>query len=224
MISTQKMQYSYTEENYLKSIYHLCDATIGNYTSTNHIATYMKIKPATVTNMLQKLKEKKLITYKPYSKVILNKSGKLVALQVIRKHRLWEVFLVKKLAFTWDQVHDVAEQLEHIQSAELIEKLDAFLQYPNIDPHGDPIPNANGELIQIPTKKLSEIKIGQSCKVVAVADSSIELLRYLSEINIELGTKIILKNKIEIADTLIIKTQNKIIHISLKIANQISVL
>lgn len=224
MISTQKMQYSYTEENYLKSIYHLCDATIGNYTSTNHIATYMKIKPATVTNMLQKLKEKKLITYKPYSKVTLNKSGKLVALQVIRKHRLWEVFLVKKLAFTWDQVHDVAEQLEHIQSAELIEKLDAFLQYPNIDPHGDPIPNANGELIQIPTKKLSEIKIGQSCKVVAVADSSIELLRYLSEINIELGTKIILKNKIEIADTLIIKTQNKIIHISLKIANQISVL
>ncbi|MFM2191799.1 MAG: hypothetical protein RLZZ118_756 [Bacteroidota bacterium] len=224
MISTQKMQYSYTEENYLKSIYHLCDATIGNYTSTNHIATYMKIKPATVTNMLQKLKEKKLITYKPYSKVILNKSGKLVALQVIRKHRLWEVFLVKKLAFTWDQVHDVAEQLEHIQSAELIEKLDAFLQYPNIDPHGDPIPNANGELIQIPTKKLSEIKIGQSCKVVAVADSSIELLRYLSEINIELGTKIILKNKIEIADTIIIKTQNKIIHISLKIANQISVL
>ncbi len=224
MISTQKMQYSYTEENYLKSIYHLCDATIGNYTSTNHIATYMKIKPATVTNMLQKLKEKKLITYKPYSKVTLNKSGKLVALQVIRKHRLWEVFLVKKLAFTWDQVHDVAEQLEHIQSAELIEKLDAFLQYPNIDPHGDPIPNADGELIQIPTKKLSEIKIGQSCKVVAVADSSIELLRYLSEINIELGTKIILKNKIEIADTLIIKTQNKIIHISLKIANQISVL
>jgi len=224
LISTQKMQYSYTEENYLKSIYHLCDATIGNYTSTNHIATYMKIKPATVTNMLQKLKEKKLITYKPYSKVTLNKSGKLVALQVIRKHRLWEVFLVKKLAFTWDQVHDVAEQLEHIQSAELIEKLDAFLQYPNIDPHGDPIPNANGELIQIPTKKLSEIKIGQSCKVVAVADSSIELLRYLSEINIELGTKIILKNKIEIADTLIIKTQNKIIHISLKIANQISVL
>jgi DtxR family Mn-dependent transcriptional regulator len=184
----------------------------------------MKIKPATVTNMLQKLKEKKLITYKPYSKVTLNKSGKLVALQVIRKHRLWEVFLVKKLAFTWDQVHDVAEQLEHIQSAELIEKLDAFLQYPNIDPHGDPIPNADGELIQIPTKKLSEIKIGQSCKVVAVADSSIELLRYLSEINIELGTKIILKNKIEIADTLIIKTQNKIIHISLKIANQISVL
>ncbi len=224
MISTQKMQYSYTEENYLKSIYHLCDATIGNYTSTNHIATYMKIKPATVTNMLQKLKEKKLITYKPYSKVTLNKSGKLVALQVIRKHRLWEVFLVKKLAFTWDQVHDVAEQLEHIQSAELIEKLDAFLQYPNIDPHGDPIPNADGELIQIPTKKLSEIKIGQSCKVVAVADSSIELLRYLSEINIELGAKIILKNKIEIADTLIIKTQNKIIHISLKIANQISVL
>jgi DtxR family Mn-dependent transcriptional regulator len=224
LISTQKMQYSYTEENYLKSIYHLCDATIGNYTSTNHIATYMKIKPATVTNMLQKLKEKKLITYKPYSKVTLNKSGKLVALQVIRKHRLWEVFLVKKLAFTWDQVHDVAEQLEHIQSAELIEKLDAFLQYPNIDPHGDPIPNADGELIQIPTKKLSEIKIGQSCKVVAVADSSIELLRYLSEINIELGTKIILKNKIEIADTLIIKTQNKIIHISLKIANQISVL
>jgi DtxR family Mn-dependent transcriptional regulator len=218
------MQYSYTEENYLKSIYHLCDATIGNYTSTNHIATYMKIKPATVTNMLQKLKEKKLITYKPYSKVTLNKSGKLVALQVIRKHRLWEVFLVKKLAFTWDQVHDVAEQLEHIQSAELIEKLDAFLQYPNIDPHGDPIPNADGELIQIPTKKLSEIKIGQSCKVVAVADSSIELLRYLSEINIELGTKIILKNKIEIADTLIIKTQNKIIHISLKIAKQISVL
>jgi DtxR family transcriptional regulator, Mn-dependent transcriptional regulator len=219
------MQFSYTEENYLKSIYHLCDANIkGNGTSTNHIAIYLNIKPATVTNMLQKLCEKKLIRYKPYSKVTLTNSGKMAALQVIRKHRLWEVFLVNKLAFTWDQVHDVAEQLEHIQSVELIDKLDAYLQYPAIDPHGDPIPNANGEVVLLKTKKLSDIAIGQRCKVVAVNDNNIELLKYLSEISIGLGTTIEVEQIIHIAETICIIIKQKKINISFKTAEHISVL
>jgi DtxR family transcriptional regulator, Mn-dependent transcriptional regulator len=219
------MQFSYTEENYLKSIYALCNANDnGIGTSTNFIATYLNIKPATVTNMLQKLSEKKLIKYKPYSKVTLTASGKIVALQVIRKHRLWEVFLVNKLAFTWDQVHDVAEQLEHIQSVELIDKLDAYLLYPNIDPHGDPIPNAKGEVAQIKTKKLSDIAVGNSCKVVAVNDNNIELLQYLSEIGIGLGTTIMIENKIEIAQTLSITIKDKKINISFTTAEHISVL
>jgi DtxR family transcriptional regulator, Mn-dependent transcriptional regulator len=219
------MQFSYTEENYLKSIYHLCDANEkGIGTSTNHIATYLNIKPATVTNMLQKLSEKKVISYKPYSKVMLTNSGKKIALLVIRKHRLWEVFLVEKLGFTWDQVHAVAEQLEHIQSTDLIDRLDAYLHYPPIDPHGDPIPNAKGEIVQIKTKKLSDILIGQSCKVVAVNDNHIEMLQLLSELGIGLGTTILIENKIEIADTYTIIIKQKKINISFKTAEHISVL
>jgi DtxR family transcriptional regulator, Mn-dependent transcriptional regulator len=219
------MQYSHTEENYIKSIYALAFANVKEMaTSTNHIAAYLCIKPATVTSMLQKLNEKKLIIYKPYSKVTLTKSGKLLALNIIRKHRLWEVFLVNQLGFTWDKVHDVAEQLEHIQSAELIEKLDAYLQYPTIDPHGDPIPTALGEVAHLKAKKLNEISKNKVCKVVAVNDNNIQLLQYLSEIGIGLGTHIKMIEKIEIADVFVIEILNTKINISFKTAEHISVI
>jgi DtxR family transcriptional regulator, Mn-dependent transcriptional regulator len=212
------MQASYTEENYLKSIFHLSYANNGLGASTNYIAAYLNVKPATATNMLQKLSEKKLISYKPYSKVLLTKAGEKIALQVIRKHRLWEVFLVNKLAFTWDTVHDVAEQLEHISSDELINRLEAYLQYPSIDPHGDPIPDKDGNLQTTDYKNLTQAILHKEVKVVAVNDTDMEILKYIASINITLGTTLVVEEKISAADTYILSFQNKKISISAKVA------
>ena len=136
---------SYTEENYIKAIYHLADG--GKKTVlTNEIAEVMKTKAASVTDMIKKLSQKNFISYEKYYGVKMTKHGKNEALTIIRKHRLWETFLVQKLQFNWDEVHEIAEQLEHIQSPLLIEKLDAFLNYPKADPHGEPIPDSNGKV------------------------------------------------------------------------------
>jgi len=135
--------FTLSEENYLKAIYHLENDSKGDI-STNAIAVKMKTKPSSATDMVQKLAEKKVVSYQKYKGTFLTKKGKLIATNVIRKHRLWEVFLVEKLNFQWDEVHDIAEQLEHIKSDELIKRLDAFLDYPDFDPHGDPIPDING--------------------------------------------------------------------------------
>ncbi len=137
---------SYTEENYLKGIFKLTiEMDDKEEAGTNEIANHLGIKPASANDMLKKLKDKKLIQYERYGKSSLTKEGKKLAIEIVRKHRLWESFLFEKLAFNWDEVHEVAEQLEHIQSKKLIDKLDQFLNYPSTDPHGDPIPNAKGE-------------------------------------------------------------------------------
>jgi DtxR family Mn-dependent transcriptional regulator len=137
---------SYTEENYLKGIFKLTiELDDKAEAGTNEIANHLGIKPASANDMLKKLKDKKLIQYERYGKSSLTKEGKKLAIEIVRKHRLWESFLFEKLAFNWDEVHEVAEQLEHIQSKKLIDKLDQFLNYPSTDPHGDPIPNAKGE-------------------------------------------------------------------------------
>lgn len=137
---------SYTEENYLKGLFKLTlDIGAKEEAGTNEIASHLGIKPASVNDMLKKLKDKKLIKYEKYGKSSLTKEGKKLAIEIVRKHRLWETFLFEKLAFSWDEVHEVAEQLEHIQSKKLIDKLDQFLNYPAKDPHGDPIPNSKGE-------------------------------------------------------------------------------
>ncbi len=137
---------SYTEENYLKGIFKLTiEMADKTEAGTNEIASHLGIKPASANDMLKKLKEKKLIKYERYGKSSLTKEGKKLAIEIVRKHRLWESFLYEKLAFNWDEVHEVAEQLEHIQSKKLIDKLDQFLNYPSTDPHGDLIPNAKGE-------------------------------------------------------------------------------
>lgn len=137
---------SYTEENYLKGIFKLTiEMDDKAEAGTNEIAHHLGIKPASANDMLKKLKDKKLIKYERYGKSSLTKEGKKLAIEIVRKHRLWESFLFEKLAFNWDEVHEVAEQLEHIQSKKLIDKLDQFLNYPSTDPHGDPIPNAKGE-------------------------------------------------------------------------------
>lgn len=157
---------------------------------TNEMAAYLGVKPATATDMLKKLKEKELVSYQKYGKILLTGEGRKKGLAVLRKHRLWETFLYEKLDFSWDEVHEVAEQLEHIQSAKLVDKLEEFLDFPEFDPHGDPIPKANGELPAIDKILLSEIKAGESCMVVAVKDTSAVFLQYLEKLKITIGTEI----------------------------------
>ena len=187
---------SFTEENYLKAIYSLSERTESFDTSTTEIAERIKTKPPTVSDMLRKLTEKKLVSYEKYKRVQLTRAGKQVAILVIRKHRLWEVFLHDKLGFAWDEVHDVAEQLEHIHSEELILRLEKYLGFPKYDPHGDLIPSANGELSQVKRTILSEVEEGKTCQVVGVKDSSTLFLQYLQQINVGIGTKIKVLDKI----------------------------
>ncbi len=166
---------SFTEENYLKAIYRLSGAG-ANPVLTNDLADSMKTKAASATDMVKKLASKKLISYQKYYGANLTAKGKNDALMVIRKHRLWETFLVQKLNFSWDEVHEVAEQLEHIQSKTLIEKLDTFLGYPKTDPHGHPIPDANGKIMEVKQVRLSEFPIRKKCVVRAVKNGSPSLL------------------------------------------------
>lgn len=187
---------SFTEENYLKAIYSLTLRHNTPDTSTSHIAERLSTKPSTVTDMLRKLSDKKLIAYEKYKKIELTKSGKQFAIQVIRKHRLWEVFLHDKLQFAWDEVHEIAEELEHIRSEELIARLEKFLGFPKFDPHGDPIPSANGELITSKRITLSDVDMNKTCLVVGVNDSSAEFLNYLQQVDISIGTKIKVLEKI----------------------------
>lgn len=180
---------SFTEENYLKAIYHLSD---GGQKSvlTNEVADAMSTKPASATDMIKKLSVKKLIGYEKYYGVTITKQGKTSALSIIRKHRLWETFLVEKLQFNWDQVHEVAEQLEHIQSPLLIEKLDEFLGFPVADPHGHPIPDKDGKIhigIQIP---LEELSLQKAATVKAVKRGSPSFLQYLSKIGLYIGAHV----------------------------------
>ena len=182
---------SYTEENYLKALLKLSFQNEDKpEAGTNEMAAYLGVKPATATDMLKKLKEKELVTYKKYGKIMLTETGRKSGISILRKHRLWETFLYEKLDFSWDEVHEVAEQLEHIQSAKLVDKLEEFLEYPEFDPHGDPIPKANGEIPVIAKVLLSELKIGETVKVAAVKDTSTLFLQYLEKLNITIGTQL----------------------------------
>lgn len=181
--------YSQAEENYLKTIYTL-EKEFGNEVSTNLIAGKIKTKASSVTDMLKKLANKELVVYKKYQGVYLTETGRLTALKVIRKHRLWESFLVQKLQFSWHEVHDIAEQLEHVKSEALIDKLDAFLKFPKLDPHGDPIPDAHGRTILNKTVTITDMKIGSAGVFVGVRDSSASFLKYLNKKNLALGDKI----------------------------------
>lgn len=180
------MQMTHSEENYLKGIYHLSQ---GGKTSisTNSLAEQMDTKPSSVTDMVKRLSEKGLVHYRKYQGVRLTDQGTLLALKVIRKHRLWEVFLVEKLDFAWDEVHDVAEQLEHIESEQLIDRLDALLDFPDFDPHGDPIPDKEGRFKTREKKLLSQMPVPSRGICVGVVDSSTPFLRFLDRHRIGLG-------------------------------------
>lgn len=213
---------TFSEENYLKSIYHLT-TRLDSEVSTNAIAEIMETKASSVTDMLKKLAEKDLVNYKKYQGVSLTDAGKLSAKMIVRKHRLWEVFLVEKLDFSWDEVHDIAEQLEHIKSEKLINKLDDFLGNPTEDPHGDPIPDAQGRIIAIEKQLLSELLTNQSGVCVGVKDNSSEFLKYLDKQQIGLGTKIEVVTKETFDLSLKIKVNDVEITISNKIASNLFV-
>jgi DtxR family Mn-dependent transcriptional regulator len=200
---------SYTEENYLKALLKLSFQNEEKpEAGTNEMAALLGVKPATATDMLKKLKEKDLVTYKKYGKILLTDSGRKNAIAILRKHRLWETFLYEKLDFSWDEVHEVAEQLEHIQSAKLVNKLEEFLNFPEFDPHGDPIPKANGDMPAIAKTLLSELKADQNCKVAAVKDTSTLFLQYLEKLKITIGTKIKVLEVIAFDGSLNIQIEN----------------
>ncbi|MEM0578366.1 metal-dependent transcriptional regulator [Flavobacterium polysaccharolyticum] len=180
---------THSEENYLKAIYHLT-VQLETEVPTNAIAEMMETKASSVTDMLKKLSDKSLIHYIKYQGVSLTDKGRHAAKMIVRKHRLWEVFLVEKLAFTWDEVHDIAEQLEHIKSEQLINKLDDFLGNPTEDPHGDPIPDAQGKITKTEKLLLSELAEKDSAICVGVKDSSADFLQYLNKQKIALGAVI----------------------------------
>lgn len=192
-----------SEENYLKSVFSLSQKKDG-YVTTNDVSSDMKISAASVTVMLKRLSGKKLINYKPYRGVQLSKKGKEVATYLIRKHRLWESFLVETLGFDWDQVHVIAEQLEHIRSPELTDKLDRFLDYPKFDPHGDPIPNKDGKFSHRPGVLLKDLKVDQKGVIVGVKDSNAKFLKYLDKVKLSLGTKVLVKDKFEFDKSLVL--------------------
>jgi DtxR family Mn-dependent transcriptional regulator len=198
-----------TEENYLKVIYALnTEGTRG--ASTNDIAEKLSTKASSVTDMLKKLAEKQLVHYKKYQGTSLTEKGTKLALNIIRKHRLWEVFLVDKLKFKWDEVHEIAEQLEHVQSRELSKRLDNYLGNPKYDPHGDPIPDANGNIKpQLSKKYLSEIKENEHATIIGVADSSPELLRHLEQQKLSLGTTLYVVNVYEYDRSMLLQLENK---------------
>ncbi|MEB2782021.1 metal-dependent transcriptional regulator [Algoriphagus sp. C2-6-M1] len=209
------------EENYLKAIYHLSDGGTKSV-STNDVAAEMKTKPASVSDMLRKLGDKEVIEYRKYYGVNITEEGKKRALQTIRKHRLWEVFLVDKLQFAWDEVHEVAEELEHIQSPLLIQRLDAYLNYPKFDPHGDPIPDEYGDVRARPRLALIEMDIDQSGQIVAVKDSSAAFLKYLDKVGAYIGARIKVLDKVEFDGSMeILVDQKKTLFMSKDVAANI---
>jgi DtxR family Mn-dependent transcriptional regulator len=183
------MAISFTEENYLKVIHRLSEATSEDI-STNAVAELMQTKAASVTDMLRKLADKGWVNYQKYQGVRLSPTGEKIALSIVRKHRLWEVFLVDKMGFNWDEVHEIAEQLEHIESDQLVQKLDAYLGFPKTDPHGDPIPNKEGILPELAYSQLSDIKGAKTCKLMGVAQDSAVFLQLLTKLNLNLGAKL----------------------------------
>jgi len=212
--------FTLSEENYLKAIYHL-EPNSGKGISTNAIAEQLETKASSVTDMIKKLSDKKVVVYVKYKGVTLTDLGKRIASNIVRKHRLWEVFLVEKLNFSWDEVHDVAEQLEHIKSPKLINQLDAMLGFPTHDPHGDPIPDKEGNLKTIDKSLLSTLQKNETGICIGVDDSSSEFLKFLDKKGIVLDKKITVIEKEDFDDSLVIKIEDKILSISNKIANNL---
>lgn len=201
--TTQLDMQTLSEENYLKIIYNLDKQGLTKITPTA-IAEALNNNPASVVDMLKKLVDKKLLQYEKTKGVKLTDKGRNIAIMVVRKHRLWEVFLLEKLGYGWDEVHDIAEQLEHVHHEELADRLDKFLGQPLYDPHGDPIPQANGETAITYKTLLAEIEEGENCQVVAVKDTSPAFLQYLKKLEIGIGTKITLVEKIPFDNSIVI--------------------
>ena len=218
------MQPNFTvaEENYIKSIYHLqrADDTV----STNALAERLKTKPASISDMLKKLQAKGLVNYNRYKGFRLTREGNKAALGIIRRHRLWEYFLVDQLQFNWEDVHEVAEQLEHVSNSKLVDKLDAFLGYPKFDPHGDPIPDGNGKINFQDQMPLFSLPLNTAAVITSVKSESSDLLSFLSSRKITIGTKVEVKRRLDFDNSLEVKVRSRQpMHISEQVANAIQV-
>lgn len=216
------LNYSTSEENYIKAIFHL---EKGGTVTTNELSAELKTKPASVTDMMKKLRDKKLVHYKAYHGFRLTTDGKKVALLIIRRHRLWELFLAEKLKFTWDEVHEVAEDLEHVSNKKLTDKLDEFLGFPRFDPHGDPIPDKDGNIETSKQVCLTDLPLNQAATVCYVSDQSTEMLELMNHKKIAIGTKLEIKKKFNFDNSLEIKIrqQTAITNISGELAKNIYV-
>ena len=214
--------YSVAEENYIKSIYHL--QQINESVSTNALADHLKAKPASITDMLKKLQAKSLLNYNPYKGFRLSREGNKAALIIIRRHRLWEFFLVDQLHFSWEEVHEVAEELEHVRSKKLVDKLDAFLNFPKFDPHGDPIPDATGKISLQQQLPLSDLPLNKQAVITSVQNQASELLSFLSSRNIIIGTKLEVKRRLPFDNSVEIKFKSRqSLILSEQVANAIRV-
>ena len=201
------MKYSSSRENYLKAIFHLQEE--DGVVTTNALANELQTRAASVTDMLKKLKTQKLLLYEKYQGFRLSNEGKKVALQIIRKHRLWEYFLVEKLQFGWEEVHEMAEELEHISSKKLIDRLDEFLGFPKTDPHGDPIPDSSGKLAMKQQVSLLDLPLNVQAEVSNISDQSIEMLDLLKHKAISIGTKLEVRKKFAFDNSLELKIKNQ---------------
>lgn len=211
---------TFAEENYLKAILNISFNT-NKKVSTNEISKVLRTSPASVTDMLKKLLEKKLVKYEKYKGVELSSSGKQYAINILRKHRLWETFLVEHLGFSWSEVHEIAEELEHIKSTKLIDKLDAFLGYPKFDPHGEPIPSKEGVISNVKSTSLDQMEVGFTGHVLGVTIDDKLFLDYLTKLNIKIGTKIEIIQIIDFDKSLIVSIENIQNHISFDVAKNI---
>ncbi|MCX8019319.1 MAG: metal-dependent transcriptional regulator [Chitinophagaceae bacterium] len=216
------MKYSVSEENYLKVIYHLQDQS--GLVSTTSLAKALKTKPASVTEMTKKLKSKKLLHYQPYRGFRLTQEGNKAALGIIRRHRLWEYFLAEKLRFSWEEVHELAEELEHVRHKKLIDRLDAFLGFPRLDPHGDPIPDKDGQLATADVICLTELPENTSALISRVTNQSFSLLEMLRQRNMKIGTPIEILKRNAFDESLDVRiNRQRSINLSKTIAEQIFV-
>lgn len=215
---------SITEENYLKSIYHLYSTGDQLPVSTNSLAELTQTTAASVSDMLRKLADKDYIHYKKYQGVTLTEKGNSIALAVIRRHRLWEVFLVEKLGFGWDEIHEIAEELEHITSKVLIDRLDIFLGSPKFDPHGDPIPDVEGQLPERLSVPLSTLKSGSKAIILGVLEDSSAFLQHLDKLNFKIGLELFVKDFSDFDKSLEVETAaGTLTRISAEVARNIMV-
>lgn len=196
--------HTFSEENYLRAIYRISQEGAAKISPTA-IAEELKNNPASVVDMLKKLTDKKLINYDKKKGAKLTEKGIKTAMDIVRRHRLWEVFLLEKLGYGWEEIHDIAEQLEHVHSDDLADRLDKYLGFPDYDPHGDPIPKANGKIAAIHKTTMMEMESGSSCQVVAVKDTSVEFLQYLEKLGIGIGTRLKVLEKISFDNSLVIQ-------------------
>lgn len=214
---------SKNEEDYLKALFYLIIENGEEHAGTNQLAEHLGLSPASVNGMLKKLRLKGFVDYEKYGKLELTAEGKQVAIRLVRIHRLWETFLCNYMNFDWEEVHEVAEQLEHIRSPKLVEELDRILGFPKKDPHGAVIPSADGIYDVQPKTTLAEIRPGERCRLISVKDSSAAFLKYVSQIGLALSSEILVEDRREFDDSIQIVYDDRVENVSSKFAENVFV-